>query len=1463
MVRPILYVLCFSVCLVVAGECCAQVYVAQTGDNTTGDSWATALFSIHDAVAQAASGGEDVWIAAGHYSIGSPITMQSGVALYGGFPSTGNPGFDDRDPSEYATTLDGQGAADNLIVCDNVSGVRIDGLMLTDCIGGGPGYAGSGAIACVGGSSDVTIVDCVLEGNRISGFGGGVNVDNAGAIVTGCEFRYNSASEGGGLKLHRAQATVTDCLFHGNSARDGGGISGYDCSITVNRCTFTGNRGTYGSGGVDIHQSNEINITNCLVVGNTSTDHGGGISLGFEANITILNCTIVDNSAPKGGGVFAHSCDATIANTVLVNNNGHAIFENDSGQDISVKNCLFFGNPDGVYFYNGSETILNVEGPGGLNAVMPEAEGNIASDPLFVNSDAGNYHLQASSPCIDAGTSENAPAGDFDGEERPVHLGYDIGFDELVDSDEDGMPDWWEQANDLLPDQDDADGDADGDLLPNGDEYVHGTDPHQPDTDGDGWTDREEVDNGTDPIQQLRDPVFVSPNGDNTTGDSWATALHSMHDAVALASAQGKDVWVAAHTYNVGSPIMLESAMTLYGGFPATGNPLFRDRDPDVHVTMLDGQGATSHVILCDGLYNVGINGFTITGGNADGGEAWGGGGIKCVSGAWNIIIEDCLFTGNQGRYGVAVAVVESSAEMVRCQFRDNFGYEGGGFQVWRGSASVRDSVFDNNTTTHIGGGLCSYMSTLEVDNCVFTGNQSPPGGAIECHEGGPSVITNCLLVGNTATDFGGAMTFTYESSVLVSNCTIVDNTATNRGGGIFFRDSTGAVVNTIFVNNDNHAIYENDARADPIVKNCLFYNNPDGAYFNEGLVTIADATGPNGLNAVLAEAEDNLDGDPQFVDPGAGNYHLGATSPCIDTGTDDGASSTDMDGEPRPYDVPGAGADGTGTEYDIGADEYSIVDSDGDGIPDSVEGAGDPDSDGVPNYLDDDSDGDGILDSVEGAGDTDGDEIPDYLDEDSDDDGLPDEWEADNDLDPTDTAGDNGADGDPDGDGHTNLDEYEGGYDPQLSAPVADFTATPVSGERPLEVQFTDQSTDATSWAWDFGDEYGYTSTDHNTSTDQNPSHTYYFRAEHDFQYTVTLGAFGPGGPPDTETKIGFIHVDQALPAEGLSYKTVIDDIKVTYTKPTCFACYNEYNETLLIAVWGDEPGVMNVIAREEASTYWGDACDVYIDAPDASLKKIHLKGRPEIQLYVCGQVDYVKNFILKHGYVGDTVHYGPDNGLGSAMLESPKKILIKWGAATAPLLGWLFPEPEAGSISGAGGNASGNVEVPMEPKPTSFDEEEDELEDADFAEDSLAETKETYAVEIDGIKVLYSKEGCQAYYDPVYDTLTIEISESDGNLLVKCTDEAYLVWGDRCDILIDTAESINTMVLKGRPETQLHVCGEVGYVQNFKLKYGCVGDTEYFGPWYGLGNTSLLPPDKILIKWGWTTAPVLGVSY
>jgi serine protease len=84
-------------------------------------------------------------------------------------------------------------------------------------------------------------------------------------------------------------------------------------------------------------------------------------------------------------------------------------------------------------------------------------------------------------------------------------------------------------------------------------------------------------------------------------------------------------------------------------------------------------------------------------------------------------------------------------------------------------------------------------------------------------------------------------------------------------------------------------------------------------------------------------------------------------------------------------------------------------------------------------------------------------------------------------------------------------------------SAPIANFTAKPRSGNGPLVVQFTDTTTGhVSSRLWDFGDG--------TTSTEQNPIHTYTYMDIPD--YTVSLTVTGLGGT-DTETKTKYIHLN------------------------------------------------------------------------------------------------------------------------------------------------------------------------------------------------------------------------------------------------------------------------------------------------------------------------------------------------
>ena len=161
-----------------------------------------------------------------------------------------------------------------------------------------------------------------------------------------------------------------------------------------------------------------------------------------------------------------------------------------------------------------------------------------------------------------------------------------------------------------------------------------------------------------------------------------------------------------------------------------------------------------------------------------------------------------------------------------------------------------------------------------------------------------------------------------------------------------------------------------------------------DGQYFNQGSVT----------------ANDQFDTIVNDSDP---THHTG---------------SRDFFGEGDSFEQVNGCAPGN-IDQDLLLDGVDL-DSDSDGILDSVEGVSDFDNDGFANYLDLDSDGDGIPDNIEaqafssavtplnvdsnGDGlddaygpngltpvDTDGDGAPDYLDLDSDGDGLTDNQEV------------------------------------------------------------------------------------------------------------------------------------------------------------------------------------------------------------------------------------------------------------------------------------------------------------------------------------------------------------------------------------------------------------------------------------------------------------------------------------
>jgi gliding motility-associated-like protein len=311
--------------------------------------------------------------------------------------------------------------------------------------------------------------------------------------------------------------------------------------------------------------------------------------------------------------------------------------------------------------------------------------------------------------------------------------------------------------------------------------------------------------------------------------------------------------------------------------------------------------------------------------------------------------------------------------------------------------------------------------------------------GGVDYAAGTTATIPN---VGTIVINADGSYTFTpvanYGGSLPTITVTITDGTATATAplNITVLKDSDkDGIPDDIDLDDDNDGILDTveNAACTPASITC----DTDGDGIPNSLDLDSDG---DGLYDVLESGGLDANGDGK-VDGGVDERGIplaakGGLMP----------PDTDGDGKQNPYDldsdgdgIPDSvekGPDGTkplDTDGD-GIPDYRDTDSDGDGIPDSVEkgpnGATpiDTDGDGKPDYLDLDSDGDGIPDSIEkgpnGATplDTDGDGTPDYRDLDSDGDGISDSVEKGPDgTKPLDTDGDgipDYRDTDSDGDG-------------------------------------------------------------------------------------------------------------------------------------------------------------------------------------------------------------------------------------------------------------------------------------------------------------------------------------------------------------------------------------------------------------------------------------------------------------
>ena len=591
----------------------------------------------------------------------------------------------------------------------------------------------------------------VLDGFTITGG----NNANGGTV------RY-----GGGLLVlgqegSEPEPTVVNCVFRNNKAYYGGG--GICCSFaspTITKCFFSNNSAssTACSGGGLRNFASDPKVINCIFSGNTA-EYGGGME-NINSSPTVVNCVFSKNTATQKGGGMDNYADPS--------------YSGEPESNPSITNCIFWGNQAQV---SGDQINNHWALDGSVNPTITYCdiqggyvgEGNIDVDPRFVH--AGNptgadnvfgtlddgLYLRPDSPynCIDKGHERDVdypdvPDDDITGYARPADgdhsglAGVDMGAYETV-------PVWYVKA------------DAEG----------------------------------------------------NNDGTNWTDARNYLQDALVYDAAEGDEIWVAEGTYRPdqgGGKILsdrtatfdLRDGVSIYGGFAGTEHSRAW-RDWTVNQTILsadigtpDNQNDNSYHVV-KGADNAVLDGFTITGGNANGmyptPESWGGGMYNDRS---SPIVTHCMISGNFANAG-----------------------GGGMYNQWNSSPTVTNCIFHGNSTSHVGGGM---------HNNGYDGFNAP-------------IVTNCTFSGNSAA-FGGGM-YNSQSFSRLTNCTFIGNNAGNQGGGICNNGSYPEIINCI--------IWGNTAASEASIYNINSYNLDDDPSlvawwrFDEGEGSIAyDSAGDN-----------------------------------------------------------------------------------------------------------------------------------------------------------------------------------------------------------------------------------------------------------------------------------------------------------------------------------------------------------------------------------------------------------------------------------------------------------------------------------------------------------------------------------------------------------------------------------------------------------------------------------------
>lgn len=782
-----------------------SVYYVRTdgNDNSDGLSWEHALRTVTAALDKAeeypvAANRPRIWVAAGTYtgtiddndkihSQPYAYKMVEGVNVYGGFPDSGAPGEDDRDPNTYKTILQAQENkpeyptrasagwknVGRVLVQRDHFGVETvwDGLVFRyGSLNTGYRYSITGNIMnldtkiigeCGGAGvymmGNSVLENCVIENNliladkkNIISNSGGIHtvaggVFCRGGVIRNCQIINNSIrvysqqeggngaafSYGGGLYIlndDNYKAAIFNSLISGNRAE----------ALEWNNETVTYHTMAIGAGACQISG----NFYNNTIVGNTAKTENstysnimcGGMFVYDTAEI--YNCIIYNNKEEGGRNIGISSPENLNLQVLSVD-----IPEGSSGDKPNNDGYSIMKERIHVYYSNVGYTDADGNAYESSSLVYGNvtyaSRNNVSGHPKFVDELTGDYHLLTGSPAINTGTEviPNAIIPDYDADytNRIKDCGIDMGAFESTN-----------EGNVLCTE-----------------------------TQEDGRTIF---------------TYYVSQNGvglrsgENPANAACATKLQ------AILTDAGKKVSTSTSDSAIVKVAGYEDASFVYNA-----NTLASAIDPQSYTYVIP-EGVTLMGGYYDGNYN-------------DGDYEEGSG--------WDDATGDNMRNPMKFRTVLSAIAKPSQGSTITQEVN---GYHTVTFGAWPGTAALTKSAMidgvwleDGSATSLAGagnpntrGGGAIVPSGAHVRNCVVRNCAATEGGGLYLMPG--ATVSGTLIMDNNAENGGGvyadSTNVKADSRAHILSSTIAGNTAFTSGGGLYMEDGAVMNVNTVIFGN-------------------------------------------------------------------------------------------------------------------------------------------------------------------------------------------------------------------------------------------------------------------------------------------------------------------------------------------------------------------------------------------------------------------------------------------------------------------------------------------------------------------------------------------------------------------------------------------------------------------------------------------------------------------------------------